>query len=458
MPRLLLINPWITDFAAYDLWLKPLGLLTVGACLRAAGYNIDLIDCMDRNHPSVAHLMKPGDRKPDGRGKFYKTELPKPAVIKSIPRRWSRYGIPAEAFSAELNRRERPDAVLVTSVMTYWYSGVQMVIQQVQRHWPEVPVILGGNYATLCPKHARETSGADAIITGYGESAVLKLLRRRFGLETGQPEKLPTFLKGEFPLPWDLYLRLDYAVILTARGCPYTCSFCATSRLNPCFIQRPYREVFNEIRHLHETRGLRHFAFYDDALFVNREKHIEPLLELIIESEMNLNFHCPNGLFANMIDVRLAEMMVRAGFKTIRLSLESANEEQRKRMSYKVSNGGYRTALENLEGAGFPRQQVETYVLMGLPDQSPREVRETIDFVHEQGARVSLASFSPIPGTADWDTAVEKFALDPAIDPLLLNNTLYPLKNEYFSETVFNDLRAHARQGNDRVKGSCCGG
>ncbi|PJA54883.1 MAG: radical SAM protein, partial [Candidatus Marinimicrobia bacterium CG_4_9_14_3_um_filter_48_9] len=93
MPRLLLINPWITDFAAYDLWLKPLGLLYIGAYLRAAGYEIDLIDCMDRNHPSVSGLMKPGDSKPDGRGKFYKTELPKPESLHHIPRRWGRYGI-----------------------------------------------------------------------------------------------------------------------------------------------------------------------------------------------------------------------------------------------------------------------------------------------------------------------------------------------------------------------------
>lgn len=454
MPRLLLINPWITDFAAYDLWLKPLGLLYVGAYLRAAGYDIDLIDCMDRKHPSLNQTRSAGDTKPDGRGKFYKTELPKPEILRHIPRRWGRYGIPEEAFLAELMDREKPQAVLVTSVMTYWYPGVQMVIRMVKNRWPDVPVILSGTYATLCREHAQKTSGADAVIAGYGEKAVLALLKNRFRLSPAGGTELPDFLNGEFPLPWDLYPELDYAVILTARGCPYTCSFCATHLLNPRFVQRPYQEVFEEIRELIETRHVRHFAFYDDALFINQHKHIEPLLEMMIGSGLSVNFHCPNGLFAKMIDEKLADLMVAAGFQTIRLSLESANEAQRKRMSYKVSNAGFIAALENLEKAGFPRHRVETYVIMGLPDQTPEEVYQTVDFVHNCGARVSLASFSPIPGTADWHSATERYGLDPEIDPLLLNNTIYPLKNERFSEEIFNAIRAYAKRGNEQIKAS----
>ena len=47
-PSLLLINPWITDFAAYDFWSKPLGLLYLASVLRNAGAHIDFIDCLDR--------------------------------------------------------------------------------------------------------------------------------------------------------------------------------------------------------------------------------------------------------------------------------------------------------------------------------------------------------------------------------------------------------------------------
>jgi hypothetical protein len=44
---ILLVNPWIHDFAAYDFWMKPLGLLYVGAILRAAGCEVRLLDCLN---------------------------------------------------------------------------------------------------------------------------------------------------------------------------------------------------------------------------------------------------------------------------------------------------------------------------------------------------------------------------------------------------------------------------
>ena len=46
-PHILLINPWITDFAAYNLWIRPLGLLYIASLLRENGFRVTLIDCLD---------------------------------------------------------------------------------------------------------------------------------------------------------------------------------------------------------------------------------------------------------------------------------------------------------------------------------------------------------------------------------------------------------------------------
>ncbi len=48
-PQILLINPWITDFAAYDLWMKPLGLLYIAGLLKGYGFQVTLIDCLNFN-------------------------------------------------------------------------------------------------------------------------------------------------------------------------------------------------------------------------------------------------------------------------------------------------------------------------------------------------------------------------------------------------------------------------
>ena len=75
-PHILLVNPWIHDFAAYDFWAKPLGLLTLGAILRDHGARISYMDCLDRFHPFAAAGPLPSAR--CGRGPYLKTVIAKP--------------------------------------------------------------------------------------------------------------------------------------------------------------------------------------------------------------------------------------------------------------------------------------------------------------------------------------------------------------------------------------------
>jgi hypothetical protein len=181
--NLLLINPWIYDFAAYDLWAKPLGLLSLAALLENNGWTIHYIDCLDVHHPALKTLQLKGPkRRPDHRGHFYQEEVEKPAPLGSIPRRYYRFGLSPEVFREVLQSLPIPQAILVTSGMTYWYRGVDEAIASVKEAFSSVPVILGGIYATLCSKHAEGTSGADFVIKGWGEIQILKLLEGLTGV------------------------------------------------------------------------------------------------------------------------------------------------------------------------------------------------------------------------------------------------------------------------------------
>jgi len=74
--NVLLINPWIFDFTAYDFWLRPLGLLAVAAVLRdGADVDLRLIDCLDRTHPALPRM--PGAKR-DGRGIFRRSKSRSP--------------------------------------------------------------------------------------------------------------------------------------------------------------------------------------------------------------------------------------------------------------------------------------------------------------------------------------------------------------------------------------------
>ncbi len=164
---LVLVNPWIYDFSAYDLWSKPLGLLYLASILKKNGLDIHLIDCLDIHHPEMGkytNAVKPV-RRHYGTGKFWREEITIPAQLAHIKKSYSRYGIARQLFIEELKKVKNPAAILVTSLMTYWYPGVHEVIKLAKEIHPDVPVLLGGIYARLCEEHAKKYSGADHVVT-----------------------------------------------------------------------------------------------------------------------------------------------------------------------------------------------------------------------------------------------------------------------------------------------------
>jgi hypothetical protein len=127
VPRVLAINPYIYDFAAYNFWSSPLGLLYIAAILRHNGFHVDLIDCMS---------VREEKRKPDGRAPFIKHRVPKPDALSGVRKTLRRYGMPPGELSALLEGMDPPDIILVTSIMTYWYVGAMEVVDLARRVHP----------------------------------------------------------------------------------------------------------------------------------------------------------------------------------------------------------------------------------------------------------------------------------------------------------------------------------
>ena len=107
MPRrtLLLVNPWIHDFAAYDFWIRPLGLLILASLLKGSGFGVRLIDCLDYGGDAARQAPRRGEW---GQGKFFSEAIPKPDALRQIRRRFRRYGMPPALFREMLADRRGP--------------------------------------------------------------------------------------------------------------------------------------------------------------------------------------------------------------------------------------------------------------------------------------------------------------------------------------------------------------
>ncbi len=231
--KILLVNPYIYDFTAYDLWLRPLGLLYIAAVLKK--YTLSELFWLDALGRFQEKAAPPGDSslkqsKASGRGKYHRELVEKPFIYENTPRRYARYGIPFEAFRDKIDNIPKVDMILVTSLMTYWVDGVKITVDTLRKKFPSAKIVIGGILPTLVPAVLLKNSiDADYFVPGYGEEKILKIIEANNGRVYPHPDlsgvdnlyPAVEFLSNRNSLP-----------LLTSRGCPYRCTYCASSILN----------------------------------------------------------------------------------------------------------------------------------------------------------------------------------------------------------------------------------
>jgi pyruvate-formate lyase-activating enzyme len=429
--RILLVNPWVYDFAAYNLWARPLGLLQVAEYLSAFDTDLGFIDCTGA---CTAHRY--------GAGKYHSTVVPKPISLNDVPRHYKRYGIAVDEFRDRVRAFLPVDLVLVTTLMAYWYPGVQLAIACIRETAGDVPVILGGIYATLYHSHASDHSGADFVYIGEPSKA-LEFGLYTFGHKlTRKRRPLPHYRLG-------LVNNHPFGTILTSKGCPFRCSYCASHLLTPVHTRRSPDEVLDEIRDLHAL-GVRDIAFYDDALLVDKENYLIPLLRGVVAEGLQVQFHTPNGLHARLIDEDLAWLMRAAGFKTVRLGLETANRSRQDSTGGKVTTEEVERAVAMLRKQGFTREHLGVYLMYGLPGQDTEEIREGIRILEALEVRIALTEFSPVKGTQAWTEMVQAGTIPDDLDPLLTNNTVFPHLYSRYDPFALQRLKLRVKAHNER--------
>ena len=420
-PHILFVNPWIHDFAAFDFWARPLGLLQLASITQMHGMTVSYVDCLNRFHP---HAQKfPQKHFSYGRGAYLKTEIPKPEALAHFPRKYSRYGILPEWLIQDLKSIDKPDIIMVTSLMTYWYPGVQETIAIIRSIFKDVPIILGGIYVRLCLSHARHHMDADYILPDLGENCLLPIISEITGYDpvpNFDPNQLDTL-----PYPaWNLQQHIPFVPLLTTRGCPFRCEYCASGFLEKRLRRRSVDHVVAEIKYWHQQYNIQDFVFYDDALLFQSETFAKPLLTKIVNQNLSIRFHTPNAIHIREISQTIAQLFYAAGFKNLRLGLETMDFNNR--MDQKLTYEEFETAIKHLKDAGFNRQDMGAYLLIGLPGQSSETIIASIDCVKKCGIQPILAYYTPIPHTQLWQKAVEHSPFDIALDPLFANNTLFP--------------------------------
>ncbi len=448
-PTALLVYPPVYDFALYDLFLKPYGLLRVGRLLSESGYRVRLINSLDyRDRKSIERLGRPR-RKNNGTGKLFREVTDKPGTLRGfskrfgvpdIERHFARYGVLSEVIEEQF-RKEHPDIVFVSSGMTYWYLGVKEIVDLSRRVYPDVPIVLGGVYATLCFEHALRNLDVDIVIPESNIS-VLNIFLKRKGFppvnDSYDVSRLnPLLLEDIFS---------DSAVVMLNTGCPFRCRYCASFRMYDRFLPGDPESTVRLILEIHNRFGTKNFAFYDDALLFRKRELFLPFIDMVLQKDLGLNFYLPNGIHLSYLDFEIADKMFRAGFREIRLGLESSLDSFHSREDKKLVISDFGEKIDLLRRVGFRGEDIGVYILAGLPRQYAEEVEETIRFVSKFGVRVYVSEYSPVPGTPMFEESVTLSAFPIAEEPLFQNNTIFPMQWEGFTLEDLENLKVMARE------------
>lgn len=329
----------------------------------------------------------------------------------------------------------KPDLVGVT-VLTRGHNRAKEIIQVLKKKFKKLPIVIGGTQVTAAPKEVILDLGADFGVIGEGEVTLLELVKElektknNFGkikglayktasgkLKINNPRELINNL-DDLPFPaWDLMLPFEYRIapilepahafpiapVLTSRGCPYNCSFCASNAIWQRRLRlRSVDNVLSEIKMLKEKFGVKEIHFCDDNLTMNIQR-AEEICQRLIEEKFNLPWQCPNGVRIDRLTLPLLKKMKQAGCYALGLGIESGDQKMLNKIGKQLDLRIIPGVLKNLKKVG-----IESYAffILGLPGETKKTAKKTIDFaLSHPFDRAWFNIFAPYPGSpafTDW--------------------------------------------------------
>jgi len=279
---------------------------------------------------------------------------------------------------------------------------------------PETKIFIGGPHVTALYDEMYDTEFFDSICVGEGESLILKMV------EDAQAGKLCKIYQNGFVKDLDSIPFPDRSLIkgshggdifaygknykgegnenvITSRGCPYDCAFCAwKSMWNGTMRYRSIDNVIEEIEGIIELSGIRQIRFSDDLMTWNKKRCLEMCDRL---KELNIVWRA--SVRADSLTPEICEALASAGCKEISPGIESGDQRVLDFLNKKTTTEKMREGCKNAKQAGIT---VRALFMIGTPGEHPdtpeinRDYIETLDF-----DMITLSTYIPFPGSPIWD-------------------------------------------------------
>lgn len=377
-----LVNPPYPVEAPQAIFL-PLGIGYLTAVLEEKGYTVDIVDCQT-THPTQQELEE----------KF---------------------------------RSLNPDIIGVTSA-TLTYNPALDILKAAKLALPNVVTMIGGPHVTVMDKETFQDSGnVDIVVRSEGEQTMLELARL---VSEGSAKKLDgvlgityqkerkvfrnldrPFMTDIDSLPFPAHKHFDvgkykilnrtYLPLVTSRGCPFSCAFCAGYKMcGRGFRARSPKKVVDELEWLRDEFGGGVFAFYDDTFTFDVKRAIA-ICDELKSRKFDLPWDCRTRV--DKVSPELLAKLRSAGCQLVHFGVESGNQQMLNLMRKGTTVEQNAQAIKWAKQAGI---SVAISLVIGYPTETPEQLQQTIDFIYKtKPDYVYMCEAVPYPGTELYDFA-----------------------------------------------------
>ena len=431
--KVLLLRPPLEFGLGWDVAAQaeiPLALMYLGAVLERAGHKVVLLDGNVQDQPSELVFNEDG--------------------LLHVGLSWN------ELTSAV--REAAPDVVGINSAFYTQMPSALEAARRVRSVLPDVPILVGGPQVTVRPEDYLAEPAITVAVQGEGEGVLPRLIealarreplsgipgivyrangRLQINERAGYLEDLDALPDPAYSLiDLERYMRvatMDAAgrwqwkprrvmTVLTSRGCPFRCTFCAAH----LHMGRQYRmqspeRVLAHLRFIATRLGIRHIHFIDDNLGQN-QKRFHAILDGLIAMKregLGMTWETPIGMRTDRLTFDILAKAKEAGCRAIYLTVESGSQRVLDEVIDKhLQLDSVLRAADACKRLGL---KARAGFIMGLPGETPADMQMTIDLARHlkrrYGIHGHLAIGTPLYGTRLYEICREKGYLKQALTP-----------------------------------------
>lgn len=309
-----------------------------------------------------------------------------------------------------------PDYLGIT-MFTANYKAARIIAGKIKKANPAIQVVVGGVHPTLAPKETLSAPEFDFVVAGEGEYVMLRLVNgepvesiQGLGYKKGDkaivnPPSDEVVDLDDLPFPArELILNprdnTDFGQLVTGRGCPFSCTYCASPAMwsKKKVRLRSVNNVMDELTLI--TKQYPHNVIYfEDDTFTMQKNRTMGLCKRIIDDHLDIQWKCDTR--ADCVSDDLVKLMKDAGCICIKIGVESGSERILHKINKRVTKDVLLKASRIIKSHGIP---LTIYLMTGLPGETDDDLRETINFAHEIDANYySLSIAAPYFGTKIYE-------------------------------------------------------